>query len=334
MSFEDPSKVKIDLVVGEDDADLTEVVGVDQSATDSKSRSESESNSESKPKSESDSMSESKPKSESESQPESESKSQSSGQGLEHSLQPWKNRFARSSKGESTPQNPAQQLRSLPFLLLDYGTFGFAIFNIVAISCALFFSPGEPVFMTGFLLFPIFAVRIVVMVNSVKAKGRFVSLGRAILPIIISNTMTTWGILLALSAQVVALVFHQVRGLEAALGPSREKIAMAVFAFCAAGSMQIFLIAMLLVSMLIFQRLFTWISRRTLEISAVDFGHKKAGSIGLIAGAIFGLCGLYTALGMGGENSTQTMNISTLIWSLGILVSSLFFTTISRIKKK
>jgi len=320
MSFEDPSKVKIDLVVGEDEADLTEAVEIRVDESGSDSNLESQSQSESQP--------------ESESKPQSESKSQSSGQEPGPSLQPWKHRFARSSKSENTKQTRAQELWSLPFLIFDYGTFGFAIFNIVAISCALLFSPREPVFMTGFLLFPIFAVRIVVMVNSVKAPGKFVSLGRAILPIIISNTMTTWGILLALSAQVVALIFHQVRGLEATLGPSREKIAMAVFAFCAAGSMQIFLIAMLLVSMLIFQRLFTWISQRTLEISAVDFGHKKAGSIGLIAGAIFGLCGLYTALGMGGENSTQTMNISTLIWSLGILVSSLFFTTISRIKKK
>lgn len=309
MSFEEPTKVKIDLVVGNDDAQLPESVQPLQSQpqTDSQSPSGTQ----------------------------AESPSKSSDEGRNNpSLQPWKNRFARSSRGESAPKNPAQQLQALPFLILNYGTFGFAIFNIVTISCALLFSPAEPVFMTGFLLYPIFVVRIIVMVNSVKVPGRFVSLGRAVLPIIISNTMTTWGILLALCAQLVAVFFNQLKSMDPVLGPSREKIAMAVFAFCAAGAMQIVLIAMLLVSMLLFQRLFSWISRRTLEITEVDFGQKKAGSIGLIAGAIFGLCGLYTALGMGGENSTQTMNISSLIWSLGILVSSLFFTTISRIQKK
>lgn len=261
------------------------------------------------------------------------------------SLTPWKNRFANSTQKDSTLSTWQGRAKSIAFKIVDRGTVGLSILTIVTGLAALgvvtygnnptsYMAPD--VFLVapcvvGFVLYPLFIVRMLMMINSLRQPKRYTAFLRAVVPAIVTNTMTTWGFMLALAAFVVAKGFVFVKSLESSIGQQHMGQAMAVLALASAGLMQVLLVSLIIFSMVLFQKLFQWMEKRTLELSGVAFGEKKAGLWGVTTGAITGLCGLYTALSAGGERPVLAFSISTLIWSIGILLASLFFSRLNKL---
>jgi len=183
----------------------------------------------------------------------------------------------------------------------------------------------------GLCLYPLFVLRVIFVINSLRHPKRYATFLRSVAPCLVANTMTTWGVTLALFAVIVAKTFTLVKSLESSISHQQMGQAMALLAFVSAGLLQLSLVLMLIASMVLYQKLFQWIEKRTLELRGVAFGEKKAGLLGVIVGATFGLCGMYTALSAGGEDPAQAFAISNLIWSIGIMIASEFFSKMRRL---
>lgn len=176
-----------------------------------------------------------------------------------------------------------------------------------------------------------FAAQLLSTISSVRTSKKPSSFLPAILPLIATNTCLTWGILLAIVAFVVSFFFGLISALKPSIGDHSYRLAMAVLAFCGAGFIQILLIALILACMMLFQKLFSWIAKRTLEEHGTDFGQNKAGTIGLVVGAIIGLSGLHISLATAGLDFIRpTLNISFLVWSTGITIASWFLKEIAK----
>ncbi len=325
MAFEDPSKLKIDLVVGAEEANQQQIeTPVElQPATAPLSTND--------------------PLHTGELESPTDSSASNAPSTSDASLTPWKNRFA----GGADPKSRRSRIGSIAFKIFDIGTIALTIITILLALLALGQSVlgpkdvtdptgistqillGIPVFL-GFILYPLFAVRMCMSIASLKPK--FLTFLRAAAPLIAANTMTVWGLILAFYAIGVATVFGWVRGLEPSISHQQFGQAMTIFTFSAAGLLQLSLILLLAVSIVIYHKFFQWIDKRTEEIHGGSMGSRKSGLFGIIAGALFGFCGLYTALAAGGPNTVQYLAISTLIWSFGILVSSLFFSIMAKFR--
>lgn len=316
MAFEDPSKLKIDLVVGSEESNQEQS---ESSSVELEQSSDPSPTSESAPP----------------------VASADAAVSTDMSLTPWKNRFA---KGSSTPKSWQGRIGSIAFKILDIGTIGLSIITILlsftAVSASAFGPNLGPSFPTGLLLsipvgagsilYAVFVVRMLAAFSSLKPK--LLTCLRVVAPLVSANTMIVWGIILAYYALGVATTFSWVRGLEHSLSHQQMANAMAAFSLAAAGLLQLSLILLLVISIVIYHKFFQWIDKRTVEIHGVSFGGKKAGLFGIIAGACFGFSGLYIALEAGGPNTPQYFAAQTLIWSIGILLSSLFFSAVAKFR--
>lgn len=312
MTFEDPLKVKIELVTGDDPPDISDA------ASDS-SKETSTANCTADSKSFID---------DAKAVPSNTSQSQTT---TDASLTPWKNRFSSQKNNSQAVNEPASKTAGEhAYRIFDKSVRKLSILTVVGIAFGLIAMPAVPCFFLSFFMYPFFVIRMVLMINSVKQPKRWVSLLRGVIPSVLAATLTTWGLVLAFDALIVAKVFDWVK----TFGAAGQNKAFAAVAFGAASLIQVSLIALLLIAIFVFQRLFSWIAARTLETHGVDFGKKKAGVIGMIVGALIGLSGLYSALSVGEAAVSYTFGISSLIWSIGIMIASIFFSEISKIERK
>lgn len=317
MAFEDPAKLKIDLVVGDEESNQKQIESQPVDLEPASDSSELEVPLSTDAGAHTDSVM---------SAP------------VEATLTPWKNRFAKGSPNFKDRQGRI----GLLFLVFDTASILLSSITILLALMAVTqsaWSPadkitngillGIPVAL-GFALYPVFGLR--TLLAFLPLKPKFLTFLRATVPLLVANTMTVWGIVLACYAMGVARVFGWVRGLETTIGPQHSGQAMAVFTLGSAGLLQLLLVLLLGISMVTYHKFFQWIDKRTLEIHGVSMGGRKAGLFGIIAGALFGFCGLYTALGAGGPDTLQFLAISTMVWSGGILTSCLFFSLMAKFR--
>lgn len=303
MAFEDPAKLKIDLVVGDEKSDQAQV---ESQPADLEPNSESL---QTKAASLTDEV---------------ECQTASA----EGSLTPWKNRF----RHEKT-KGRKKYIKTPTF---EVGTISLSVAMLATSVIALGNSPHQfssapstltlltmmsPIIL-GCAVYPLFLARLCRLLSSLRVK---LPTKQAFAPALIACTVVTWHFFLSIDAACIAFIYRWIRSAESSLGHEHTAQAMAALAGGGAIIVILNLLLLLIASMFVFKKFFQWIDEETFKVHGVSLGVKKSGFYGFVTGAIFGLCGTYLELAVGGPSFSQVVAITSLIWSLGILCCCRYF---------
>ena len=260
----------------------------------------------------------------------------------EASLTPWKNRFKNVNRHQ--PDSWQGRLNAKTQRFLEVGTTyltvaTIAVSAIALISSAQGMSPDHPwtylLFLLpmvfGCLLYPLFVARLFRLLDSLRVK---LPTRRVLAPVLMTNTVFTWHIFMFIDAGCISLVYNWIRSAGTSINHQQTMQAMAALAGGGALLVLLTLLLLLILSMVVFKRFFEWIDEATRTVHGVSLGVKRSGFYGFITGAIFGLCGTYAEFALGSQNSAEVFAITSLIWSVGILCCCLFLAAQERLRTK
>lgn len=146
------------------------------------------------------------------------------------------------------------------------------------------------------------------------------------LPLILGNTMTTWGAALAGLALTIAPIYSTLKAQKSILPTTEFNKVLTIAVAASAYSLYLLLVALLIFTMFTFARFYRWLASQPAVRSEIS--SRYAAYAGGLTGLCFGFAGLWLSLNVGQNNPIATFAVHTAVWAVGVAVSEHFFSAI------